>query len=100
MPDCNSGILAKDLAGNKYTNPSYLQTRERINILIKKYLSAGVLYSYLHDFKLYLRTPERCHNTYIDWQKINIEQVIGVSNNLFIDKIIDAAKLETQNQDF
>ena len=100
MPDCNSGILPKDLAGNKYTNPSYLQIRERINFLIKKYLSAGVLYSYLHDLKLYLKTPERGQSKYIDWGKINLGQVSGVSNDLFIDKIMNAAKLETQNHDF
>lgn len=101
MPDCNSGILAKDLAGNKYVNPSYLQIRERINYPIKKYLSAGVLYSYLHNFYLSFGTSyNKPHHQSIDWQKINLEQVIGISDNLFIDKIISAAKLDTQTYDF
>lgn len=100
MPDCNSGILAYDLAGNKYTNPSYLQIRERINYLIKKYLSVGVLYSHLHNLQIELKTPYQRYPQRIDWQKINLEQITGISNDLFIDKIISAAKLEIKNREF
>ncbi len=101
MPDCNSGILARDLAGNQYKNPSYLQIRERINYLVKKYLSAGVLYSHVHNFYLSLKTPyNKSHHQPIDWQKINLDLVAGISDDLFIDKIIGAAKLEMQSYDF
>lgn len=101
MPDCNPEILVKDLAGIKYANPSYLQIRERINYLIKNYLSAGVLYSHLQNFYLSLKnTHHKFNSDLIDWQKINVEQVIGVSNDLFIDKIIRAVKLETITHDF
>ncbi len=100
MPDCNSGILASDLAGNLYINPSYLQTRERVNYLIRHYLSAGILYSHLHNFYTSLKTPySRHHHQSLNWQNINFKQVIGVSNDLFINKIISAAKLEMKCHD-
>ena len=100
MPDCKTGILAHDLAGNKYINPSYLQIRERINYLIKNYLSTGVLYSHLHNLQLDLKIPYQRYPQPIDWQKINLEQITGTSNDLFMFQIINATKLEIQNQEF
>jgi hypothetical protein len=85
---------ATDLAGRVYKNPSYLQTRQRINYLINHFLSQGILYSKLHDLPTQFTNPQQRHWQPINWKAINDQQIIGVPKELFLTFLANAAEIE------
>ncbi len=91
---------ATDLAGKVYKNPNYLQTRARINRLTNKYVSLGILYSNLHDLPTQFTEPHQRNWEQIDWEKVNINQIVGVNPNLFINLIASAAEVEAPIRDY
>jgi hypothetical protein len=95
MLGSNQVCSSTDLAGKIYTNPNYLQTRKRINHLINKYVSLGILYSGLHDLPTQFENPHQRHWQPIDWKAVTDEQIIGVPKELFINLLANAAEVET-----
>jgi hypothetical protein len=94
------GNNAIDLAGCQYNKPNYFQTRQRINYLVNRYLSLGILYSRLNDLPTQFKTPQQRPWEPINWQTITVEQIIGASPDLFINVIASAAEVEAPIRDY
>lgn len=95
MYGINQLSYSTDLAGKVYPNPNYVQTRKRINNLVDKYLSTGILYSRLHDLPTQFENPHQRHWQPIDWKAVSDEQIVGVPKDLFITFLANAAEIET-----
>jgi hypothetical protein len=94
MQVSNQLSYSTDLAGKVYTNPNYLQTRQRINNLIVRYLSMGILYSSLQDLPTQFENPHQRRWQSINWKGITDEQIVGVPKDLFVNIIASAAEVE------
>ncbi|MEB3179416.1 MAG: ferritin-like domain-containing protein [Nostocaceae cyanobacterium] len=91
---------AIDLAGYQYNQPNYFQTRQRINYLVNRYLSLGILYNRLNDLPTQFKTPHQRPWEPINWQAITDKQIIGVRPDLFINIIASAAEVEAPIRDY
>jgi len=83
-----------DLAGYQYPHPHYLQTRARINRLIKRYFSIEILSDRLADLPRQFETPHQRIWEPINWQAINRNQIIGIDPELFLKVLAGAAEVE------
>jgi hypothetical protein len=84
-----------DLAGDRYQNSHYLQTRTKINSLVDHYMSLEVLSDRLSDLPQQFYTPQPRAWEPIDWQGINRDQIIGVKPEIFLQILASAAEIET-----
>ncbi|MEX0270624.1 ferritin-like domain-containing protein [Leptolyngbyaceae cyanobacterium UHCC 1019] len=83
-----------DLAGYCPKNPSYLQTRARVNRLIDRYLTISLLSDRLTDLPSQFTTPHTRPWEPINWKGINPDQVIGIDPALFALIIAGATEIE------
>jgi hypothetical protein len=83
-----------DLAGDRYQNPHYLQTRARINSLIDRYMSLEILSDRVSDLPQQFYNPQPRAWEPIDWQAINRDQIIGIKPEIFLQILASAAEIE------
>jgi hypothetical protein len=84
-----------DLAGFCPTAPSYLQTRQRINYLVNRYLSIHILSDRLTELPSQFTCPQTRPWERIHWQAIQPEQIIGIAPTIFLQLLAGAAEIET-----
>jgi hypothetical protein len=89
-----------DLAGYCPKNPSYLQTRARVNRLIDRYLTIAILSDRLSDLPYQFIMP--CTRPWepINWQRISANQVIGIDPALFAMMIAGATEIEAPIREY
>ncbi|WP_019504009.1 ferritin-like domain-containing protein [Pleurocapsa sp. PCC 7319] len=83
-----------DLAGEVCFRPNFFQTKNRINYLIDEYLSLEQLCDRLEDLPQQFRNPQPRQWEPINWQDINLEQVIGIELDIFLSIIQGALDTE------
>lgn len=86
--------ISKDLAGESYTSPHYLQTQHRIHSLIDKYIAVEKLHDRLQDLPIQFANPQPRPWKFIDWQAINRNQIIGIDAEVFLSILIGAMDTE------
>lgn len=89
-----SNRFTLDLAGYCLTDPSYLQTRARINYLINRYLSIDILSEKLADLPRQFVTPHVRPWEPIDWAAIDSDQIVGIDPHLFTLVLSGAMEIE------
>jgi hypothetical protein len=83
-----------DLAGRGCFQPTYLDSRGRINRLIDRYLSNEILSDRLSDLPTQFTHPHQRPWDKISWKSVTTTQIIGVDPQLFIQIIEGAAEIE------
>ena len=83
-----------DLAGEVDFNPSFWQTKSRINNLIDKYISIKQLSNRIEDFPQQFENPQPRKWRSINWNKINSEQIISIDLDIFLAIIKGALDTE------
>ncbi|WP_036485903.1 hypothetical protein [Myxosarcina sp. GI1] len=96
----NDKSLTKDLAGEVIYNPTFWQTKERIDNLVAKYLSSEQLRDRLEDLPRQFQDPQPRKWQPIDWHKINPEQIIDIDLDIFLSIIKGAIDTEAPIHDY
>lgn len=86
--------VANDLAGNFYVQPNYRYTKQRINNLVKHYLSFDKLSDRLLDLPNQFENPQPRPWKPIDWHTIEPNQIIGIDPEVFLSVVVGAMKIE------
>jgi hypothetical protein len=94
MRNSNRIYYPVDVAGHQHLYPHYLQTRARINRLIKRYLSLEILSDRLLDLPVQFETPHQRLWDRIHWERINCNQIISIDPELFLKVIAGAVEVE------
>ena len=83
-----------DLAGQIYLHPNYLQSLDRIKYLTASYLSYAELGDRLQDLPIQFNNPQPRPWQAIDWQSIELGQIIGINPEVFLSVILGSIDTE------
>ncbi|KJH72927.1 ferritin family protein [Aliterella atlantica] len=87
-------LSAPDLAGQNYQYPNYKQIQERIKFLVKHYLAKEELGDRLQDLPIQFDNPQPRPWQAIDWQSIQLKQIIGINPEVFLAIILGSIDTE------
>ena len=87
-------ISPTDLAGDVCFNPTFWQTKARIQNLIANYLTPDILCDRLEDLPEQFLNPQPRPWQPIDWHNINSEQIIGIDLEVFLSIVKGALDTE------
>jgi hypothetical protein len=83
-----------DLAGYCHPKPNLWQTQQRIQSLIRRYLSVDVLSDRLTDLPRQFQNPQPRPWKRLDWQSVDASQIIGIDPLVFIAILAGSADTE------
>lgn len=87
-------VSPSDLAGDVCFRPTLLQTKTRIHNLVDAYLTPDILYDRLEDLPEQFLNPQPRPWQPIVWQDINLEQILAIEIELFLNIIQGALDTE------
>jgi len=87
-------LSTTDLAGQNYQYPNYDRIQQRVKFLVKHYLAKEELSDRLQDLPIQFNHPQPRPWQAIDWQSIELNQIVGINSEVFLSIILGSIDTE------